>query len=130
MYILWLQDVLIKCKRKNLNHERNQKYGQFKEIPLASKGWRDKKAKDDYFTIHIYNNASCIFTILIYISCFKLYYFNGVQDYLPQSRKPLYAFESTGLSQPILDILKQHKIIVPSQIQVKIKNVSKHCEDI
>lgn len=66
---------MIKCKRKNLNHERNKKYDKFKEVPLASKGWKDKKAKDDYFTIHIYNNASCIFEKLFCISCFNLYNF-------------------------------------------------------
>ncbi|XP_060834256.1 probable ATP-dependent RNA helicase DDX28 [Rhopalosiphum padi] len=87
-------EIVIKCKRKNLNHERNQKYDKFKEIPLASKGWRNKKAKDDYFTIHIYND-----------------------DYLPQSRKNLYEFNNTGLSQSILRVLKQHGITIPSQIQ-------------
>ncbi|KAL4141572.1 hypothetical protein QTP88_004191 [Uroleucon formosanum] len=87
-------EIVIKCKRKNLNHERNQKYDKFKEIPLASKGWKNKKAKDDYFTIHIYND-----------------------DYLPQSRKSMYDFKNTGLSQSILHILKQHEIIIPSQIQ-------------
>uniref|UniRef100_A0A2S2NQZ6 RNA helicase n=1 Tax=Schizaphis graminum TaxID=13262 RepID=A0A2S2NQZ6_SCHGA len=87
-------EIVIKCKRKNLNHERNQKYDKFKEIPLASKGWKNKKAKDDYFTIHIYND-----------------------DYLPQSRKNLYEFNNTGLSQSILRILKQHGITIPSQIQ-------------
>lgn len=63
---------MIKCKRKHLNHERNKKYDKFKEIPLASKGWKDKKAKDDYFTIHIYNDVSCIFETLLCISCFYL----------------------------------------------------------
>jgi len=87
-------EIVIKCKRKNLNHERNQKYDKFKEIPLASKGWKNKKAKDDYFTIHIYND-----------------------DYLPQSRKNLYEFNNTGLSQSILRVLKQHGITIPSQIQ-------------
>lgn len=61
--IYWSQEVVIRCKNKKLNHERNQKYEQFKEIPLASKGWKNKKARDDYFTIHIYNNASCIFVV-------------------------------------------------------------------
>jgi len=88
-------EAVIKCKRKELNHGRNQKYEQFKEIPLASKGWKNKKSKDDYFTIDIYNN-----------------------DFVPQSRKPLYAFENTGLKQTILNILKKHKITVPSQVQV------------
>ncbi|VVC37077.1 Helicase, C-terminal,DEAD/DEAH box helicase domain,P-loop containing nucleoside triphosphate [Cinara cedri] len=87
-------DVVIKCKQKKLNHERNKKYDQFKEIPLASKGWKNKKAKGDYFTIHIYND-----------------------DYLPQSRKPQHMFENTGLSKSILNILKNRKITVPSQIQ-------------
>lgn len=87
-------EIVIKCRKKNFNHERNQKYDQFKEIPLASKGWKNKKAKDDYFTIHIYND-----------------------DYLPQSRKSLYEFKNTGLSQSILHILKQHGITIPSQIQ-------------
>ncbi|XP_050543259.1 probable ATP-dependent RNA helicase DDX28 [Daktulosphaira vitifoliae] len=86
--------VVIKCKRKKLNHERNQKYDQFKEIPLASKGWKDKKSKDDHFTIQIYSD-----------------------NYLPNSRKPEYDFNSTGLSPQIIDILHKHKISVPSQIQ-------------
>lgn len=36
-----------------------------------------------------------------------------------QSRRQLGTFEETGLSQPILKILKKHEITVPSQIQVK-----------
>ncbi|XP_025415053.1 probable ATP-dependent RNA helicase DDX28 [Sipha flava] len=87
-------DVVIKCKRKALNHQRNQRYEDFKEIPLASKGWKNKKSKDDYFIINIYND-----------------------EYLPQSRKCLLDFQSTGLSQPIIDILKKQKIINPSEIQ-------------
>lgn len=57
---------MIKCKQKKLNHERNKKYDQFKEIPLASKGWKNKKAKGDYFTIHIYNNVSLVFILNLY----------------------------------------------------------------
>ncbi|XP_050441891.1 probable ATP-dependent RNA helicase DDX28 [Adelges cooleyi] len=87
-------EAVIKCKRKKLNHERNQKYEKFTEVPLASKGWKDKKSKDDFFTIHIYNN-----------------------DYSPQSRKSQYDFVETGLVPPIINILQQHKITVPSQIQ-------------
>lgn len=56
---------MIKCKQKKLNHERNQKYDQFKEIPLASKGWKNKKSKDDYFTINIYSEVNfCIYIML------------------------------------------------------------------
>lgn len=88
---------MIKCKRKNLNHERNKKYDKFKEVPLASKGWKDKKAKDDYFTIHIYNNASCTFGLvnilyfnpynflahrIIYLRAGNLYMSLNPRDYL------------------------------------------------
>ncbi|XP_076031575.1 putative ATP-dependent RNA helicase Dbp21E2 [Oratosquilla oratoria] len=45
---------LIVCRNKELNHYRGQTYLRFKTVPLASKGWHNKKAAGDYFTINSY----------------------------------------------------------------------------
>ncbi|CAG9819641.1 unnamed protein product [Phaedon cochleariae] len=44
--------LLISCKRKNLNHYSSIYYGNLDEVPLASKGWSHSKARGDFLTVH------------------------------------------------------------------------------
>ncbi|KAG5883915.1 hypothetical protein JTB14_032138 [Gonioctena quinquepunctata] len=44
--------LLIGCKRKQLDHYSSYFYGKLDEVPLASKGWNHSKSKEDFFTIH------------------------------------------------------------------------------
>lgn len=58
------EKVVIKCKRTEFNHYKNQKYDKLKPIPLASKGWKHRKSKGDFFTIKIYDEVIGTFNIL------------------------------------------------------------------
>lgn len=46
------EDAIIKCRRKEYDYYKGQKYGKLDDINLASKGWTHNKSKGDYFTIH------------------------------------------------------------------------------
>ncbi|KAJ8912255.1 hypothetical protein NQ315_008846 [Exocentrus adspersus] len=43
--------LVISCKRKNLNFYSCMHYGQLDDVPLASKGWNHSKSKGDFFTV-------------------------------------------------------------------------------
>lgn len=49
------QNLLISCKRPELNHYSSVRYNNFDIVPLASKGWRNSKSKDDFFIVHPLN---------------------------------------------------------------------------
>lgn len=87
VYFYFFKDVIIKCKKKKLNHERNQKYEEFKEIPLASKGWKNKKSKDDYFTIDIYSDVIYHILMLIVLGCIVINYFFFILGLLTSEQK-------------------------------------------
>ncbi|KAL1500803.1 hypothetical protein ABEB36_006245 [Hypothenemus hampei] len=43
--------LLISCKRSELNHYVGTVFNSLDEVPLASKGWNHSKSKNDHFTI-------------------------------------------------------------------------------
>jgi len=48
--------AVISCKRKDFNHYYSQTYGKFEALPLASKGWFNKRSSGDYFVINSYGS--------------------------------------------------------------------------
>ncbi|KAK9507247.1 hypothetical protein O3M35_007151 [Rhynocoris fuscipes] len=91
------EPVLIKCKRSEFNHYKNQKYDKLKAIPLASKGWYHRKSVGDFFSIKIYD-----------------------ENY---DRESLYwegetTFTDLKLESSVIDALKTQGIINPTKIQV------------
>lgn len=46
------EDIIIRCKRKEYNYYRGQRYSKLDDVPLASKGWTHNKSKGDYFCVY------------------------------------------------------------------------------
>ncbi|XP_027225026.2 probable ATP-dependent RNA helicase DDX28 [Penaeus vannamei] len=87
---------IINCKRKQLNHYLGQSYSKFEEVPLASKGWQNRKAAGDYFTIHGYGGNPA---------------FTHLQKGLQED------FDSLGLSQELLTKIWNLGYKTPTNIQ-------------
>ncbi|CAH0393124.1 unnamed protein product [Bemisia tabaci] len=87
-------EPIIKCKRAELNHYRNQKYEDLTKIPLASKGWRRTASKGDHFSILIHTKD-----------------FEVVSD-----KEPL-TFRDAKLDEALINVLAKHGITEPSEIQ-------------
>lgn len=55
--------AIISSPNNRLNHYKGQTYGNFQDVPLASRGWGNRKSVGDHFTINSYGGNpafSCI----------------------------------------------------------------------
>ncbi|XP_076305820.1 putative ATP-dependent RNA helicase Dbp21E2 isoform X1 [Tachypleus tridentatus] len=43
---------IITCKRPEFNFYYSQVYAKYGQVPLASQGWKHRKSRGDYFTVH------------------------------------------------------------------------------
>lgn len=86
---------IITCKRPEFNHYEGQTYPKFDGIPLASKGWLNRKSKNDYFII--YGNAN------------------------QKEQEPVYkkTFEEIGVTPALIEVMSEQGFSLPTLIQTK-----------
>lgn len=86
---------IISCKRPEFNHYDGQSYSKFDGIPLASKGWLNRKSKGDYFVV--YGNAN------------------------QKQEKYVYrkSFAEIGLNSELTEVMSHHGFSLPTAIQAK-----------
>nr|XP_023026047.1 probable ATP-dependent RNA helicase DDX28 isoform X1 [Leptinotarsa decemlineata] len=85
-------ELVISCKRNELNHYSSVHYGNLDEVPLASKGWNHSKAKGDFFTV------------------------------LPSQNQPeenMYSFNDMGIHKNIIDVMKKEGIDKATEFQYR-----------
>ncbi|XP_018560863.1 probable ATP-dependent RNA helicase DDX28 isoform X2 [Anoplophora glabripennis] len=84
--------LLISCKRKQLDHYSSTYYSKLEEVPLASKGWNHSKAKNDFFTVHPF------------------------VDKIPEET---YSFQECGLNKDIISVLNKQDIKKATEFQYR-----------
>ncbi|XP_075225253.1 putative ATP-dependent RNA helicase Dbp21E2 isoform X2 [Lycorma delicatula] len=92
------EKVIIKCKRPEFNHYKNQMYDKFSTLLLASKGWNRSKSRGDYFTINIFPEKS---------ERESFHWDENVNN-----------FHDIGLNKILVECLEKQGIIRPTKIQV------------
>ncbi|CAG9764690.1 unnamed protein product [Ceutorhynchus assimilis] len=81
--------LLISCKRKEYDHYSGTYYDKLEEIPLASKGWTNNKARHDHFTVYP----------------------------LPDNIEERHSFTEYGINRQIIDELKNYGIKNATEFQ-------------
>ncbi|XP_056630984.1 probable ATP-dependent RNA helicase DDX28 [Diorhabda sublineata] len=88
------RDLLISCKRSNLNHYAGVYYSKLDEVPLASKGWAHSKSRGDVFTV------------------------NKLEDV----KTPTYSFQDVGIHTSLIPVLKNLNIKTLTEFQYRAIN--------
>lgn len=88
------RELLISCKRSNLNHYAGVNYGKLDEVPLASKGWAHSKSNGDVFTV------------------------NKLEDI----KSPTYSFRDVGIHPNLIPVLKNLCIKELTEFQYRAIN--------